>query len=92
MDREDLRTLALAVRDQPGVHAVVLGGAPDGGGAALVAVARGSDLNAGELIADAARTVGGGGGRNPDLAVAGGKDPSRLDEALAQVRVAAGIA
>ena len=30
--------------------------------------------------------VGGGGGGRPDLAQAGGKDASRLDEALAEAR------
>jgi alanyl-tRNA synthetase len=90
--RDELRDLAVAVRDQPGVRAVVVGGAPDGGGAALVAaVTKDSGLDAGGLIADAARTLGGGGGKNPDLAVAGGRDPSRLDEALDQVRTAAGV-
>ena len=44
------------------------------------------------LIADAAQTVGGGGGKDPDLAVAGGKDPTGIDEALDQARAAAGIA
>jgi alanyl-tRNA synthetase len=91
--RDELRDLAVAVRDQAGVRAVVIGGAPDGGGAALVAaVTKDSGLDAGRLIADAARTIGGGGGRNPELAVAGGRDPSRLDEALDQVRQAAGVA
>jgi alanyl-tRNA synthetase len=91
--RDDLRDLATAVRDQPGVRAVVLGGVPPGGGVALVgAVIKDSGLNAAELIADAARTVGGGGGKSPDLAVAGGRDASRLDEALDQARAAAGIA
>ncbi|HVF14503.1 MAG TPA: alanine--tRNA ligase, partial [Acidimicrobiales bacterium] len=90
--RDDLRDLALAVRDQPGVRGVVLGGAAEGGGAALVAaVAKGSGLVASDLIAAAARTVGGGGGKNPDMAIAGGRDPSRLDEALDQARAAAGI-
>ena len=90
--RDGLRDLAVVVRDQPGVRAVVLGGAAEGGGAALVAaVTRDSGLVASDLIADAARTVGGGGGRNPDVAVAGGRDPSRLDEALDQARAAAGI-
>ena len=87
--REELRDLAVAVRDQPGVKAVVLGGAPEGGGAALIAaVTKDSGFDAGELIKDAARTIGGGGGKNPELAVAGGRDPSRLDEALDQVRAA----
>ncbi|MDE0578647.1 MAG: alanine--tRNA ligase [Acidimicrobiia bacterium] len=92
VDRDQLRDLAIATRDRPGVVAVVLGGAPEGGGAALVAaVAPDCELNAGELIAEAAATIGGGGGRDAKLAIAGGRDPSRLDEALEQVRAAAGI-
>ena len=92
VDRGQLRDLAIATRDRPGVVAVVLGGAPEGGGAALVAaVAPDCELNAGELIAEAAATIGGGGGRDAKLAIAGGRDPSRLDEALEQVRAAAGI-
>ena len=91
--RKDLETLAMAVRDQPGVRAVVLGAAADGGGAALVAlVRRDSGLVASDLLVDAARTVGGGVGRNPERAVAGGRDATRLDEALAQARQAAGAA
>jgi alanyl-tRNA synthetase len=92
LDRDAVRALALAVRDQPGIRGVVLGAAPEGGGVALVAaVAPDAGLHAGELIADAARTVGGGGGKGADLAVAGGRRPEALDEALAQVRSAAGL-
>jgi alanyl-tRNA synthetase len=89
--RDDVRELALAVRQQPGVRAVVIGGEPDGGGVALVAATTPeSGLDAKSLIADAARTVGGGGGgKNPELAVAGGRDATRLDEALEQARAAA---
>jgi alanyl-tRNA synthetase len=91
--RDDLRALAVAVRDQPGVEAVVLIGAPEGGGVALVAATTAtSGFDAGSLIAESARTVGGGGGKHPELAVAGGKDASRIDEALDQARAAAGIA
>ena len=49
-------------------------------------VARG--LDAGKLVKAAAKVVGGGGGGKPTLAQAGGKDPSRLAEALAQVKPA----
>ncbi|HEV3227208.1 MAG TPA: alanine--tRNA ligase [Acidimicrobiales bacterium] len=92
VDRDTLRDLALAVRDRPSVRAVVLGGAPAGGGAALVSAARkDSGLDAAELIAEAAKTIKGGGGKDPSLAIAGGKDPSALDAALDQVRVAAGL-
>ncbi|MEO6629306.1 MAG: alanine--tRNA ligase, partial [Aquihabitans sp.] len=91
--RDDLRSLAVAVRDRPNMRAVVLIGAPEGGGVALVsATGKDSGLNASGLIADAARLVGGGGGKHADLAVAGGRDPSRIDEALDLVRSAAGIA
>ena len=87
LDPAALRELALAIRDQPGVDVVVLGGTPDDERVALVAaVGPDSGRNAGELIADAARTVGGGAGRQPDVATAGGKTPGRLDEALDQVR------
>jgi alanyl-tRNA synthetase len=89
IDREGLRDLAAAVRDQPGVLAVVLGAAPDGGGAALAAaVAKDSGHNAGALIADAAKLIKGGGGKDPLLAVAGGKDPEGLDAALDAARAA----
>jgi alanyl-tRNA synthetase len=87
LSREGVRDLALAIRDQSGIRGVVLGGEPEGGGVALVsAVTKDSGLHAGDLIAEAARVVGGGGGKQPDLATAGGRDPSRLDEALELVR------
>jgi alanyl-tRNA synthetase len=92
-DRRDLETLAAAVRDQPGVRGVVLAAAPPGGGVALVALVRkGSGLVASDLLVDAARTVGGGVGRSAERAVAGGRDASRLDEALEQVRKAVAAA
>jgi alanyl-tRNA synthetase len=43
-------------------------------------------LDAGKLVKVVARVVGGGGGGKPNLAQAGGKDPARLADALAQVR------
>ena len=42
-------------------------------------------LHAGKLIGAVARMVGGGGGGRPTMAQAGGKDASRLEEALASV-------
>ena len=90
IDRDSLRDLAVAVRDHDGVRAVVLGTAPAGGGVAMVAaVAADSALDAGALLADAAKTIGGGGRPNPDLTVVGGKSPEHLAEALEQARAAA---
>ena len=92
IDRDGLRQLAMAVRDRDGVRAVVLGAAPEGGGAALVAaVATGSGLDAGALVAEAARTIGGGGRSNPEVTAVGGKAPERLAEALEQARAAAQV-
>ncbi|MFQ5556850.1 MAG: alanine--tRNA ligase [Acidimicrobiales bacterium] len=93
IDREGLRDLAVTIRDREGIRAVVLGAVLAGGGVSLVAaVTPGSGLDAGALIDEAKKTVGGGGRPSPDLAVAGGRDESRLDEALDQARSAAGIA
>jgi alanyl-tRNA synthetase len=92
ISRDDLRNLALAVRAKAGVRAVVLGGEPDSGGAALVsAVGKDSGLDAGKLIEAAKKTIQGGGGANPELAMAGGKNAAGLDEALDQARAAAGL-
>jgi alanyl-tRNA synthetase len=87
---DQLRELAAQARQAGGLETVVLGGTPDGEKVALVAlVAKGATPSAPDLIGPAARTVGGGGGgKNPEQAMAGGRDPSRLEEALEQVRAA----
>ncbi|MGA0064243.1 MAG: alanine--tRNA ligase [Ilumatobacteraceae bacterium] len=78
-----LRELAVAVRDVPGVNVVVLGGVADSGGVALVAaVSAAATVKAGDIIRDAAKTVGGGGGGKGDIATAGGKNVAALDDAL----------
>lgn len=43
------------------------------------------NLEAGEIVGSVAKIVGGGGGGKPHLATAGGKDISKIDEALAGV-------
>jgi len=66
---------------------IVLGSAVDGKVSLVAAVSK--DLMkrfpAGRLVQEVAKVVGGGGGGRPDLAQAGGKDPSKLDDALATV-------
>jgi alanyl-tRNA synthetase len=86
----DLRDLAVAVRQQEGVRRVVLAGTTTTGGVSLVAAVRPSEgVAAADLIRDAARAVGGGGGGKGDIATAGGKDPEGLDDALRLAREAA---
>ena len=92
LERDTLRDIAVALRDKDGLRAVVLGTAPEGGGAALVAaVTPESGFNAAELLEEGKKLIKGGGGKDPLLAVAGGKDADGLDAALQSARVAAGI-
>jgi alanyl-tRNA synthetase len=84
---DDLRRLAAEIRGALGAGAVVVVGAANDGKAQLIGtvsddlVARG--VSARGVLADAARTVGGGAGGGDDLAQAGGRDAGRIDEALA---------
>jgi len=43
-------------------------------------------LKAGDWIRETAKVAGGGGGGRPQMAQAGGKDPSKVDEALKTAR------
>jgi len=64
---------------------IVLGAEQDGKVNLVAAVSPdlvGRGFHAGKLIKEAAAVCGGGGGGRPDMAQAGGKDPSKLDEAL----------
>ena len=54
---------------------------------------RSTGLRADELVREVAKVSGGSGGGKPNLALAGGKDASKLTEALdeARKRLAAGL-
>ena len=55
--------------------------------------AQAKGAHAGNLVREVAKIAGGGGGGKPDFATAGGKDPSKIDEALAAAEsVLAGMA
>ena len=87
-DAEALRELGDRLRDKLGSGVVVLGSVFNGrpGLLAMVTpdlVERGFD--AGAIVNTAAKVMGGGGGGQPRLAQAGGRDASRLDDALAAV-------
>jgi alanyl-tRNA synthetase len=88
-DQQSLLDLADRIKSRAGDAAVVLGGTADGK-VALVAsfseavVSRG--LSAAEVVREAAAIIGGGGGGREHVAQAGGRDASKLDEALAKAR------
>ena len=85
MEPDALRSLAQAVLRHDGVHAVALAGSPDGGKVALV-VATGGEPNATDVVRALGSLIGGGGGGSAELALAGGRDVSRIEEALAEAR------
>jgi alanyl-tRNA synthetase len=84
-DMNSLRNMADDLKQKLG-SAVILLGMTDGSKVNLIAAVT-DDLikqgyQAGKLIKEAAAICGGGGGGRPDMAQAGGKDPSKLDNAL----------
>ncbi len=88
-DQHALLDLADRLKASLGDAAVVLGGAHDGRVALVAsftesAVERG--LSAADVVREAAAVVGGGGGGRANVAQAGGRDESRLDEALETAR------
>ena len=92
---DQLRLLALQVRERLDSGVGLLGSERDGK-AGLVAIVT-TDLvekgvAASDLLAEAARIVGGGGSKDPELAQAGGPEGARLEEALDAARAAADAA
>jgi alanyl-tRNA synthetase len=82
VDPGALRDLAIAVRQQGARRVVLIGITPTGGVGLAAAVQPGEGIEAADLIKAAATAVGGGGGGKGDIATAGGKDPSGIDEAM----------
>ncbi len=84
MDRAGLRNLADEIKRKLGSGVVILG-APQDDKAALVVMVTGdicSRISAGRIIRQLAPLVGGAGGGKPELAEAGGKDVSGLNDAI----------
>ncbi len=84
-DADTLRMLCEEILNRLKSGVVILGSA--GGGKVSLAVKVSKDVvergvNAGNVVREAAKVAGGGGGGRPDFAQAGGKDPSKLAEAL----------
>jgi len=84
LDPDGLRAVADRLRDRLGSGIVVVGSVVGDKVNLVAAVTK--DLTkrfqAGKLVQEVARAVGGGGGGRPDLAQAGGKEPTKLDAAL----------
>ncbi|PYY20924.1 MAG: alanine--tRNA ligase [Acidobacteria bacterium] len=84
LERNQMRTLVDNMRNKLGSGVVVLGSVQDGKVALIVGVTKDltTRVQAGKIIAEVAKKVGGKGGGRPDLAEAGGSEPGALDSAL----------
>lgn len=87
IEPDALKTAAERLQQKLGDSAVVLGSVPTEGKVSLVAafsakVHKDKQLQAGKFIGGIAKLCGGGGGGRPNLAQAGGRDASKLPEAL----------
>ena len=88
LDGNNLRELGDKIKDKLNSVLIVLGSSKDDK-VSLIAMAT-KDLvekgiHAGNIIKEIAKITGGGGGGRPDMAQAGGKDASKIEEALKKV-------
>ena len=85
--RQSLKEFVDRLREKAPSVAILLGLVVEDKVALIASVSKdvlvSKGLNASDCVKTAAKVCGGGGGGRPDLAEAGGKDPSKLDEALA---------
>ncbi len=91
LDGKALQTAAERLQQKLGEAAVILASIPSEGKVSLVAafsqkVIKEKKLQAGKFIGQIAKICGGGGGGRPNLAQAGGRDASKLPEALASAK------
>ncbi|MCP5141664.1 MAG: alanine--tRNA ligase [Gammaproteobacteria bacterium] len=87
VDPKSLRDTVDQLKNKLGTAAVVLAAVADGKVSLAAGVSKDATdrIKAGDLVNSVATQVGGKGGGRPDMAMAGGTDPSNLDGALAGV-------
>ena len=91
MSGDELRAAGDILKDSDENIVAILGAVTDGKVTLLAVCGKNAVKNgahAGKIVKAAAAVVGGGGGGRPDSAQAGGKDPSKLDEALSAAKAA----
>jgi alanyl-tRNA synthetase len=87
MDRDQLRTLADSLRNKWGSSVIVIASVNDSNVAIVSAVSKDltGKVQAGKLVGEVARAIGGKGGGRPDMAEGAGKDTKSLPSALESV-------
>jgi alanyl-tRNA synthetase len=87
LDRVQLRTAADALRNKWGSAVIVIASVNDGDVSLVATVSKDltSKVQAGKLVGEIAKAIGGKGGGRPDMAEGAGKDPAGLKAALQDV-------
>ena len=87
--RQGLRSLVDSLQEKMGSGVIILGTVLEGKVVLVAGVTNDlvkKGIHAAKVIKEVAKITGGGGGGREDYAQAGGKDPSKLNEALREVR------
>ena len=82
---DDLRTVSDSIKDKMESVAIVLANVSDGKVTFLVSLTDDlvqKGLHAGNIVKEMAKIAGGGGGGKPNMAQAGAKDPSKIEQAF----------
>ncbi len=87
LDRNQLRTLADSLRNKWGSAVIVIASIQDSNVSIVSAVSKDltGKVQAGKLVGEVAKAIGGKGGGKPDMAEGAGKDPKALPSALENV-------
>jgi len=90
LDTDSIKNLAFELRTTAGNVFVVLASESDGKAGLTVAISddlvKAGKLNAGNIVREIAKEVQGGGGGQPHIATAGGKNPAGIPAALEKAR------
>lgn len=90
MDMNSLRGLGDEIKNQIYSGVIVLASVSDNKVSFVSMVTKDlmdKGIHAGNIIREVAKVAGGGGGGRPDMAQAGGKDPSKVDDGLELVEI-----
>ena len=87
VDVDGMRKFVDTARDRLGSGVVLAGAETDGKVMFVCGVTKDTiaKVKAGDIVREVAKIAGGSGGGKPDMAQAGGKNPEKLDEAVASV-------
>lgn len=90
LDTDSIKDLAFSIKNEVADLFLILGNVADGKAGLTILISdsliSGKGLNAGQMIREIAKEINGGGGGQPHLATAGGKNPEGLGKAFEKAK------